>query len=516
MKESSVKNIEFNPSEWSSTKIKSIDSISGNGILVDGQDGVLILEGEPVQRVSKESGSWIQSEDTNLSPSLLKEPENRETSLLFVCKICDKSLVSDIYSDETGIQETDRKLREASFTGYIEVSKGTISGEHYLIYIDGERSCLSMTKGGNIITGQESYDRAEAHIGLYSIYKIELQDVSLNRKQFESEEEIETTKEYHKEEIQNGDKEDSSEQIEENNDVGKTQEKEPEEDVDRDTENIGSQASQISNSNLARIENKLDKIESEINKLSHIGDTREEKSQEINEYDITDEYDESEIFDNMILSFRYNSFSETLAQCETENQIKDVLENIDIIPQTTASTLSDVADTEVENYILQHERFVAIKWLLEEYFINLMNDSAPNLPGFVFMMQNLEQVSYNDMFGNKLHDAVFYSRDGEVRGVVEFYDEQVDISQIDDAVSRLSSSIDELEEPFCYIGISRNGYHPSIRSYIEEERYKGGIIRGENRNALIKSDDGTEIHVCLFEEHNQNFFVYYPDGKKNE
>lgn len=522
MKESSVENIEFNTSEWSSATINSIDSISGNGILVDGQDGVLIVEGKPVQQVSKESGKWSREEDIDLSPHLLKEPENPEMSLLFICKICERSLMSDIYSNETSIEKTDKQLQDASFTGYIEVSKDTISGEHYLIYMDGKRSSLTITKGGNIITGQKSYDRAEAHVGLYSIYKIELQDVSLDRKQFESsrkekesEEETEATKEYHKEKSQSRDEEDSSEQIEGNNNAGKSQEKEPKEDVERDAENINPQTSHLSDNNLARIEDKLDKIESKIDKLSDIRDTRKEKSQETNKYDITDEYDVSEIFDNTVLSFRYENSSETLAQCETEDQINDVLDNINIIPRTTESIPSSVTDAEIEEYIFQHERFVAIKWLLEEYFPNLMNERAPNLPGVVFMIRNLEQVSYNDMFGNKEYDAVFYSRDGKVRGVAEFYDAQVDVERIDDAVRKLSSSISELEEPFCYIGISKNGYHPGIRKYIEEEKYKGGIIRGENRSALMKSDDGTEIHTCLFEEHNEDFFVYYPDGKMN-
>lgn len=520
MKESSVESMEFDTSEWSSATINSIESISGNGILVDDKDGVLIVEGEPVQQVSKESGNWVRSENIDLTPNVLKEPEEREMSLLFICKICERSLMSDIYSNDTSIEKTDKQLQKASFTGYIEVSKDTISGEHYLIYIDGERSCLSVTKGGNIITGQESYDRAEAHVGLYSIYKIELQDVSLDRKQFNStekgreyEEETENSEEYQNDEGQTSDEGYDSEQIEENDNLVEAQEGEHKESVEEDTGNIASQSSYLSSDDLIRIEDKLDKIESKIEELSNIRDKRKEESEEKNEYDITDEYDTSEILNNTILSFRYESSSKTLAQCENEDQIKDVLDNIKIVPQTTESVLSDTRDAEVEKYIFQHELFASFKWLLEEYFVNLMNESAPNLPGFVHMIRNLEQVSYNDMFGNKEYDAVFYSREGEATGVLDFYDSQVNVRQIDDSIRKLYSSVGDLEEPFCYIGISKNGYHPGIRNHIEEERYKGGIIRGENRSALMKSDNGTEIHTCLFEQHNGDFFVYYPDGE---
>ena len=80
------------------------------------------------------------------------------------------------FTNDTSLAEADQTLREANFTGYVELSENVLSGDYYVIYYGGKQmSAAFIGQSERLLTGDEAYERAADEVGIY-----EVKDVSMN------------------------------------------------------------------------------------------------------------------------------------------------------------------------------------------------------------------------------------------------------------------------------------------------------------------------------------------------
>lgn len=476
MTDSAVDDVDIDTDEWYKSPVDDVKSISESGILTNQSDGILILYGTPVQYVSKKAGSWVSADDKISVQSVdFLRPDTEENLFLLAYKTSDREHISDIYTKDTDIKKTDKSLQNSSFTGFIEVSKDSISGTHFIFYNDGMRRCLSITSSGNRITGDASFDRATKHVGIYSVYKVEFEDID-----FSSDDNDDSTRES---EYDKDDRIDESREDEENAES----EIEEQEGVIIDQ----GKEQEFTRDDIEVIKNRLESIESKIDSIVE-SDTEIEKNE--NSTDLQDD-----VLRNVNISIQ---------KIMSSNSGTD--DDVRLVPQV--SNRRDIDDDDLEEYVRFSDHFMAIEWIIKDLSLTLHNESSPKLPGVVSMVRDSEQVSLFESLDGYEYDAVFYSRNGKPRGCLDIYttESQVTLNMIEKSLDEIGVEPSE-NEIFCYIGISRTGYEPGIKSSMDEKKLDGGIIRSEDRDAIF-SKNGEEFHVCLVEQHSSDFFLYYPDN----
>ncbi|MEF8771738.1 DUF7527 domain-containing protein [Halodesulfurarchaeum sp.] len=79
------------------------------------------------------------------------------------------------FTEDTPLNEADKTLADANFTGYIELSENVLSGDYYLVYYGGtRRSAAFIGQSERVETGDEAFEKAAEEVGLY-----EVKDVSM-------------------------------------------------------------------------------------------------------------------------------------------------------------------------------------------------------------------------------------------------------------------------------------------------------------------------------------------------
>ncbi|MFB6150589.1 MAG: hypothetical protein ABEJ40_02160 [Haloarculaceae archaeon] len=97
------------------------------------------------------------------------------------------------YSEDTPIVDVDDTLSDGGFSGYIELSENVLSGDYYVVY-HGGRSMAAAYVGntGQLLTGDEAFDRADDEVGIYEVRPVEIDPVEIPEPASASEESVTT------------------------------------------------------------------------------------------------------------------------------------------------------------------------------------------------------------------------------------------------------------------------------------------------------------------------------------
>ncbi len=84
------------------------------------------------------------------------------------------------YSEETSVADVDQTLSDGGFTGYIELSENVLSGDYYLVYHAGESMSVAYVgESGQLLDGEEAFERADGEVGIYQVYKVGVEGVAI-------------------------------------------------------------------------------------------------------------------------------------------------------------------------------------------------------------------------------------------------------------------------------------------------------------------------------------------------
>ncbi|MFW6437240.1 MAG: DUF7527 domain-containing protein [Halococcoides sp.] len=79
------------------------------------------------------------------------------------------------YTEDTPISEVDRRLSEAGFTGYIELSENVLSGDYYIVYHGGRSTSAAFVGASErLITDQEAFETADDEVGIFEVYQVDI------------------------------------------------------------------------------------------------------------------------------------------------------------------------------------------------------------------------------------------------------------------------------------------------------------------------------------------------------
>ncbi|WP_207590342.1 DUF7527 domain-containing protein [Halomontanus rarus] len=79
------------------------------------------------------------------------------------------------YTNETPLEEVDNTLSSGSFTGYVELSEGVLSGDYYAVYYGGRRMAAAyIGNAQRLLTGEEAFERAADEVGIYEVVDVDV------------------------------------------------------------------------------------------------------------------------------------------------------------------------------------------------------------------------------------------------------------------------------------------------------------------------------------------------------
>ncbi|GGM73576.1 archaellum component FlaC [Halarchaeum rubridurum] len=99
----------------------------------------------------------------------------RSLALLLAMHESDGETRASYYTNDTPLAETDEALRDAGFTGYVELSENVLSGDYYVAYYGGRSFPVAFV--GNVpevFTGEEAFERAADEVGVYDVVSVDL------------------------------------------------------------------------------------------------------------------------------------------------------------------------------------------------------------------------------------------------------------------------------------------------------------------------------------------------------
>ncbi|MFB6132177.1 MAG: hypothetical protein ABEJ44_02070 [Halanaeroarchaeum sp.] len=74
------------------------------------------------------------------------------------------------FTNDTPLEEVDETLREANFTGYLELSENVLSGDYYVSYYGGKSlSTAFVGQSERLVTGEEAFEMASDEVGVYEV-----------------------------------------------------------------------------------------------------------------------------------------------------------------------------------------------------------------------------------------------------------------------------------------------------------------------------------------------------------
>jgi hypothetical protein len=80
------------------------------------------------------------------------------------------------FTDDTGLGDVHETLSAGSFTGYVELSERIHSGDYYLVYYGGRALFVAFVgTSGQLVAGEEAFERARDEVGIYEIYSVDLE-----------------------------------------------------------------------------------------------------------------------------------------------------------------------------------------------------------------------------------------------------------------------------------------------------------------------------------------------------
>ncbi|MFB6134638.1 MAG: hypothetical protein ABEJ55_06585 [Halanaeroarchaeum sp.] len=95
--------------------------------------------------------------------------------LLFSMQERGGSTQAKYFTEDTSVESADSTLRDANFTGFLELSENVLSGDYYVAYYGG-RSMSAAFIGQNerLVTGEEAFERANDEVGVFEVRKVSM------------------------------------------------------------------------------------------------------------------------------------------------------------------------------------------------------------------------------------------------------------------------------------------------------------------------------------------------------
>jgi hypothetical protein len=111
-------------------------------------------------------------EDFGDASGTVYEAPHPSVALLFSMQERGGETQAKYYTNDTPLSEAADTLKNASFTGYIELSENVLSGDYYVVYYGG-RSMSAAFVGASeeLITGDEAFELADDEVGVYEVKK---------------------------------------------------------------------------------------------------------------------------------------------------------------------------------------------------------------------------------------------------------------------------------------------------------------------------------------------------------
>lgn len=84
------------------------------------------------------------------------------------------------FTDDTPLRTVHETLVDGGFTGYVELAENVMSGDYYVVYVDGEADHLAyIGRRRDLHTGEEARTRAEGEVGIFAVVSVGLPTVEL-------------------------------------------------------------------------------------------------------------------------------------------------------------------------------------------------------------------------------------------------------------------------------------------------------------------------------------------------
>lgn len=535
----------FNINNWTLDQPDNIEKYKteNKSVLLKFEDlYIAILNGGLLAIGEKQSDQSWSRVDYDISEKLennnckLYIPPNDEILILLGFNILGYTTLDDeLYTNNQEIKDLDDKLQKKDFTGFIEISENTISGNHYIMYYNGSRYNLT-TKNEEFIIGDKSHSMCLSHVGIYELNKITI-NYSIKIDKIIEKTNTDIDKNNHK----SPNTDDSF--IRNNNDVDKnTKNEDTDEDIGESVDNndgyvkqldekirssentendeekteIESGKNNVNNQNIQNLDDKLDKI---LNKLNNIEETISKKDDSvINDKNSKNQITKSRAIKNTKIKVRYPIDTKTLSKAKKDEDIQKSVENMNFVVQ---STLNDktVDDQEYKEFIKNSDIYNFINWIFKDMYMRLIDSKSPNIPGLVSMMSEMEGLHCNartnvgDYNKSDLYDSVIYESSGEPRGVISIFDENknVKFNDINSIIEDLKPTSSNISDTLNILIISKGTYSTEIKSKIDDIVSNGTLLRRQDKDGLIKAENGGLINICLFEKNiDDEYVMVYP------
>lgn len=100
--------------------------------------------------------------------------------LLFTMQLSQGEIVEQGFTKERPIEDVHAELKEADFTGYLELSEQVVSGDYYVVYQGGRAMKLAFTgPSRRLRTGEPAFERTCEEVGLFEVRTITLNVLDL-------------------------------------------------------------------------------------------------------------------------------------------------------------------------------------------------------------------------------------------------------------------------------------------------------------------------------------------------
>lgn len=496
---------------------------------------------------------------TDIESIELHIPNIKELVLVIGLESLGYSKLKSFYTEDTSVEEIDSKLQDNEFNGYIEISENTISGRHYGMYSDGTRYSLTI-KDSEYITGEKSYDRGLSYAGLYDLYKSDhtynvdvkdiisfnvqektekdkIQEKSSNNSKSSEEDIIDVIEEDNPD--QNNIKSNDNSNDGSNDDssdkdiVNKTTEQKETLDANNPSNLNNKTIDQIKklanennknisslNTNIESLSNQIEELLSQFNKPDKVVDNEGYKFSQNETYQ---DISEKQAINKTRIKIQYPINTRTLKQAvENPNKsVTDIINKLHMNPKPTFDKKKSLVNgIEYDEFIKSTVNYKFLIWLVNDFYPNLLEPESPNVVGVKHMISRIEGLYNNanlktDNIKTQVYDGIIYERDGDPTGVLKIFDSEttVSLSDIQDIVSDLKPISNGMSQALNIFILSKDTYDPGIRKDINGIISDGGIIRKEDKDALIRTQNGGEMHICLFESYNDTYSLIYPDHK---
>lgn len=155
-------------------ELREMERESFSGVIVAGDSSMFMLNGKIV---GIDNG---RIEDFERNEGGIYISPHPSLPLLFSMQTSVKEKGMQYYTDDKPIEEVDVMLREAEFTGYLELSKNVLSGDYYIVYHRGRSMDVAFIGNVNrLITDEEAREGTKEEVGIYEVNSVGIKPISI-------------------------------------------------------------------------------------------------------------------------------------------------------------------------------------------------------------------------------------------------------------------------------------------------------------------------------------------------